>query len=427
MPPARAAPAFLLGLLLGAALALGFSRTNAEYNRAPGATCTRARDVASPQVAPATGRACVCAPTLVAPEPAAFASPPSRAEGLHTFLDLPEKWRREVQRCRFRALRPPPHIAPVNIGGNGVGPDMPGPMAWLWASRGLGHYNQARVAEHAPRKSYYHVHPFQAPGGENTSLLVRFEDAAPVWSDALFARVKAIADRGDTLSPHDYPHGAEDIMLACRTFFGEHAPQTALVVSALTPWVEVALLRWGVSRVYTVDFNPPVVAPGHGVTAVSLSEMWKHAGSFSLVISFSGIEHDGLGRYGDPLDPDGDYSAAAETAAMVAPGGTLLLGVPTGAMDDVEGQGHRVYGPVRFPRLVNATNLDLIGRVWDGRIAHGHISSAGDDPPIYATSKARFFPDTGQFMPTWQWQPVFALRRHPGAPPGGRWRDPEHE
>ena len=43
--------------------------------------------------------------------------------------------------------------------------------------------------------------------------------------------------------------------------------------------------------------------------------------------------HDGLGRYGDPLNPDGDLSAVREMRALLKPRGWLLLGVPTNAWD----------------------------------------------------------------------------------------------
>ena len=42
------------------------------------------------------------------------------------------------------------------------------------------------------------------------------------------------------------------------------------------------------------------------------------------------VEHVGLGRYGDPLDPDGDLKAMAELQRVVAQGGHLLFVVPVG-------------------------------------------------------------------------------------------------
>lgn len=42
------------------------------------------------------------------------------------------------------------------------------------------------------------------------------------------------------------------------------------------------------------------------------------------------VEHIGLGRYGDPLDPEGDKKSMAELARVLAPGGYLLFVVPVG-------------------------------------------------------------------------------------------------
>ena len=55
------------------------------------------------------------------------------------------------------------------------------------------------------------------------------------------------------------------------------------------------------------------------------------------------VEHVGLGRYGDPLDPDGDAKAMRELARVVAPGGSLLFVVPVGR-PRVCYNAHRVYG-----------------------------------------------------------------------------------
>jgi SAM-dependent methyltransferase len=56
------------------------------------------------------------------------------------------------------------------------------------------------------------------------------------------------------------------------------------------------------------------------------------------------IEHVGLGRYGDPVDPEGFTKAAAELTRVLAPGGTLLLGTPVGR-ERVCFDAHRVFDP----------------------------------------------------------------------------------
>jgi SAM-dependent methyltransferase len=54
------------------------------------------------------------------------------------------------------------------------------------------------------------------------------------------------------------------------------------------------------------------------------------------------IEHVGLGRYGDPLDPDGDRKAIAELTRVLAPEGDLLFVVPIGRAR-IQFNAHRVY------------------------------------------------------------------------------------
>lgn len=54
------------------------------------------------------------------------------------------------------------------------------------------------------------------------------------------------------------------------------------------------------------------------------------------------LEHVGLGRYGDPLDPRGDLKAARELQRVLAPGGQLLLVVPVGRQRIVF-NAHRIY------------------------------------------------------------------------------------
>jgi Caenorhabditis protein of unknown function, DUF268 len=54
------------------------------------------------------------------------------------------------------------------------------------------------------------------------------------------------------------------------------------------------------------------------------------------------LEHVGLGRYGDPLDPDGDLIAMSELQRVIGPRGSLLLVVPIGK-PRVVFNAHRVY------------------------------------------------------------------------------------
>jgi SAM-dependent methyltransferase len=54
------------------------------------------------------------------------------------------------------------------------------------------------------------------------------------------------------------------------------------------------------------------------------------------------VEHVGLGRYGEPLDPDGDLKAIKELQRVVAPGGSLMVVVPIG-QPRIRFNAHRIY------------------------------------------------------------------------------------
>jgi hypothetical protein len=54
------------------------------------------------------------------------------------------------------------------------------------------------------------------------------------------------------------------------------------------------------------------------------------------------VEHIGLGRYGDPIDPDGDLKAISELKRVLSRGGSLLFVVPVG-QPEIRFNAHRIY------------------------------------------------------------------------------------
>ncbi len=55
------------------------------------------------------------------------------------------------------------------------------------------------------------------------------------------------------------------------------------------------------------------------------------------------VEHIGLGRYGDPIDPEGDLKAVKELQRVVRTGGQLLFVVPIGENPSLFFNAHRIY------------------------------------------------------------------------------------
>jgi SAM-dependent methyltransferase len=76
--------------------------------------------------------------------------------------------------------------------------------------------------------------------------------------------------------------------------------------------------------------------------------------SVGSVSCLHAVEHIGLGRYGDPVDPSGSERAMASLARILRPGGTLYFSVPVGR-PRVEFNAHRVLDAsevvARFARL----------------------------------------------------------------------------
>lgn len=69
------------------------------------------------------------------------------------------------------------------------------------------------------------------------------------------------------------------------------------------------------------------------------------------------IEHIGLGRYGDPLDPDGDITAMKELMRVTKPGGDLLFVTPLAGKPRLAFNGHRIYSRDQILSYFNGMKL----------------------------------------------------------------------
>lgn len=65
--------------------------------------------------------------------------------------------------------------------------------------------------------------------------------------------------------------------------------------------------------------------------------------SLSSVSCICVVEHIGLGRYGDPLDPRGTQKAVQELKRIVKPGGDLYMSVPVNDRDTICYDAHRAF------------------------------------------------------------------------------------
>lgn len=67
------------------------------------------------------------------------------------------------------------------------------------------------------------------------------------------------------------------------------------------------------------------------------------------------LEHFGLGRYGDKIDPDGHLKGFEQITRILKPGGTFYFSVPMG-VQRIEFNAHRIFG---MPYLMNWVTKDF--------------------------------------------------------------------
>jgi hypothetical protein len=88
------------------------------------------------------------------------------------------------------------------------------------------------------------------------------------------------------------------------------------------------------------------------------------------------IEHVGLGRYGDPLDIDGDIKAIAELKRVLAIGGSLLFVVPVSGRPRLEFNAHRIYSYEMVVNMFEELNLKEFALIPDSPKHGGLIRNA---------------------------------------------------
>ena len=73
-----------------------------------------------------------------------------------------------------------------------------------------------------------------------------------------------------------------------------------------------------------------------------LNKLSFESGSIPSLSCMHTIEHIGLGRYGDKIDPEGDIKSIEELKRVLQPGGDLLFVTPVGK-PRIEFNAHRIY------------------------------------------------------------------------------------
>ena len=142
--------------------------------------------------------------------------------------------------------------------------------------------------------------------------------------------------------------------LATETYRAVIKGKRGLVVGSLAPWAEAMLMNHGVAELITAEYTKidtdyprlTIITPFE-LAAMYLRGDWEPV---DFIFTFSSLEHDGLGRYGDPINPWGDLQMMARLHCLLKDDGWLFFGVPTGR-DTILWNSHRIYGRHRLRLL----------------------------------------------------------------------------
>jgi Caenorhabditis protein of unknown function, DUF268 len=213
-------------------------------------------------------------------------------------------------------------------------------------------------------------------------------DEKMIWKKELVSFLIDEVAAGKDISCQDYTESALDVSTVL-TLFHVGPKDRLLVGGSISPWIEAVALHHGVGQVVTTDYNEPICDGCHErLMTISMDKVMRldTPADFSYIISYSSIEHDGLGRYGDPLDPWGDMHAMKEFWSLLKEDGILMLAVPLWSPDQIAQLLARLYGPIRLPWLIQ-------GWEYMGTVNRGHFSTSVP------------------FKGDWTWHPIIILRK----------------
>jgi len=194
--------------------------------------------------------------------------------------------------------------------------------------------------------------------------------ATPVWKRELVDEWIGLATAGQLAG--NYGTGETNHLRHALEFAPGVKGGRVLVIGSENPWVEATVLSAGAKTVVTLEYGR-IQSEHPSIKTLTPPEFKSEfdsgsLGLFDAIVTFSSVEHSGLGRYGDALNPWGDVLEIARAHCVCKPLGSIVIGVPVapeyGGTDALEFNAHRIYGNARWPYL--ASNWQQIYREPDG-------------------------------------------------------------
>lgn len=125
------------------------------------------------------------------------------------------------------------------------------------------------------------------------------------------------------------------------------------IFGSANPWYEAVMIRNGVKKCIVLQYSD---RPSFH-QLLQYPKPWRSIKQqLDIGLSISSFQHDGLGRYGDPLNPNGDLRAMQFAKKIVKKDGLMFFSVPVGK-DKICFNVHRIYGKVRMPMLLKSWQI----------------------------------------------------------------------
>lgn len=90
--------------------------------------------------------------------------------------------------------------------------------------------------------------------------------------------------------------------------------------------------------------------------------------SIESLSSLHAVEHFGLGRYGDPIDPEAWKKTLKSMERIVKTGGMLYLSVPVGNQDVLHFNAHRVFKINTIPNQLSKLKLERAAYIYNYKV-----------------------------------------------------------
>jgi hypothetical protein len=176
------------------------------------------------------------------------------------------------------------------------------------------------------------------------------------WTKEFYQELKGIVVRA--VKEYGNVYYSTDCLLA--EIFDKYpiTAKTVAVIGSATPLYEAYIEHFGGTPL-TIEYRKI----NHNIDKMctytyeeAVNEVQSGTIKSDYAFCYSSIEHSGLGRYGDFLDPEGDFKTMQLVKNIVDPGGLFFLQIPVG-QDALIWNNTRVYGSFRLLLLLEGWEL----------------------------------------------------------------------